>query len=481
MPRLLLALVTLLASLAALGGEARLHRYTVSIDPELTLIRVRACFEGAPPRQLVAASLDAAGVLVEAHFDGVRKSLEPNGAELRLTDPPGGGCLNYGVHVGSAQKRHQRGTSPLRRVGGDLVTDLGLWLWRPALLEAGEDIEVRFDLPDGVSVSAPWKPVRDDAGRIVAYRVGHAPYDWPASLVFGSFAEEEIDVAGARLRVATLHGSPAVEPELVREWLTRSAQAVATLYGRFPAESVQITVTPSVRGPEAVPWAYVLRGGMPSVHFFINQRKPLEEFLSDWTAVHELSHLLLPYVRPEDAWLAEGTASYYQNVLRARAGMIPAADAWQRLHSGFRRGMRSMPGVTLAAATERMYRDGAYMRVYWEGAALMLLADRRLRERSGGEQSLDLALARLQECCLAPDEAWHARALFEQLDRITGTQVFSELYEEHVASDAFPDLSETYAALGLAVDASGNGVEMLAHAPEIAARDAIMTPHRAAQ
>jgi hypothetical protein len=385
------------------------------------------------------------------------------------------------VNVGNAQQRHQRGASPLRRVGGDLVTDLGLWFWRPASLDASEDIEVRFDLPQGVSVSAPWKPVRDDGGPIVAYRVGHAPYDWPASVAFGTFTEEEIDIAGARLRVAVLHGSPAVQPEVVREWLTRSAQAVATLYGRFPAESVQVTVTPSVPGHEAVPWAYVLRGGMPSVHFFINQRKPLEEFLSDWTAVHELSHLLLPYVRPEDAWLAEGTASYYQNVLRARAGLISVPDAWQRLHSGFRRGMRSMPGITLAAATERMYRDGAYMRVYWGGAAIMLLADWRLRERSSGEQSLDLALARLRECCLAPDTAWHARALFEQLDRISGTQVFSELYERHVASNEFPDLSETYAALGLAVDASGNSVELLTHAPAIAVRDAIMTPHRAVQ
>ena len=34
-----------------------------------------------------------------------------------------------------------------------------------------------------------------------------------------------------------------------------------------------------------------------------------------------------------------------------------------------------------ADAIERMHREGAYMRVYWEGAALMLMADQRLRER----------------------------------------------------------------------------------------------------
>ena len=39
-----------------------------------------------------------------------------------------------------------------------------------------------------------------------------------------------------------------------------------------------------------------------------------------------------------------------------------------------------------------MYRNGAFMRVYWEGAAIMLLADQRLRARTQGSQSLDTAL-----------------------------------------------------------------------------------------
>jgi predicted metalloprotease with PDZ domain len=236
----------------------------------------------------------------------------------------------------------------------------------------------------------------------------------------------------------------------------------------------QLVVVPGARGNEPVPWAYVLRGGAPAAHFFINQRRPLAEFLSDWTAVHELSHMLLPYVRPEDAWLSEGTASYYQNVLRARAGTIPAREAWQKLHSGFRRGMKSMPGLTLADATERMFRDGAFMRVYWEGAAIMLLADQRLRSRTGGAQSLDSALARLRACCLSPDAGWQARELFAKLDELTQTGVFGELYEAHVASAAFPPVADAYRLLGLELEEEGASIHMLDAAPEIAYRDAIM-------
>jgi len=133
-----------------------------------------------------------------------------------------------------------------------------------------------------------------------------------------------------------------------------------------------------------------------------------------------------------------------------------------------------MPGLTLADATERMFRDGAFMRVYWEGAAMMLLADQRLRSRTGGAQSLDTALAELRACCLSPDVAWQARELFAKLDALTQTSVFSELYEAHVASTAFPPVAEAYRQLGLALDEEGETVRLLDAAPQIAFRDAIM-------
>jgi len=462
-----------LVALDVFAQPVRLHHYTVAIDESLSEISVRACFDGKPPAYLVAESLDAAAALDEVNADGVRKRLAPNGAELKLGDLPEAACVSYRTDLSRAAKRNERGGEPLRRIGHTVITDIGIWLWRPQTLAPDEDIEVRFDLPEGIAASAPWQPAPAEGGTRV-FRVGHSPYDWPAKVVFGRFQELAIQVPGAVLRVAVLEGSPPLAPGLVEQWLRRAAGAVTTLYGTFPVTQAQLVVVPGARGSEPVPWAYVLRGGAPSVHFFINQRRPLDEFLSDWTAVHEMSHLLLPYVRPEDAWLAEGTASYYQNVLRARAGMIPVSEAWQKLHSGFRRGMKSMPGVTLADATERMFRDGAFMRVYWEGAAMMLLADQRLRSRTDGVQSLDSALARLHACCLSPDIEWQARELFAKLDGLTQTTVFSELYEAHVAATAFPPVAEAYRLLGLELTDEGETIRMLDAAPQIAFRDAIM-------
>jgi predicted metalloprotease with PDZ domain len=186
--------------------------------------------------------------------------------------------------------------------------------------------------------------------------------------------------------------------------------------------------------------------------------------------------MLLPYIASEDAWLSEGAASYYQNVLRARAGMIAVDDAWHRMHAGFRRGMKSLRGVTLADATERMFRDGAFMRVYWSGAAIMLLADQRLRERTAGEQSLDRALDALGRCCLSGPRAWRGRALMDKLDELTGTTVFRELHDTYVGSERFPDFGQAYARLGLRVAPDEESIELTPDAPQIGDRDAMMHP-----
>ena len=448
----------------------RLHKYTVAIDPELSTLSVRACFHGKPPPELVAESLDASLALTEVRVEATRKLIEPSGS-ISLKSLPNGGCIVYRVNVSQSIKRHDRTGGKIHHIGKDLLTAVGIWLWRPEALAADEDIEIAFVLPEGISVSAPWTPVSANSERAV-FRTGRSPYDWPASVAFGRFREKEIRVGGARLRLAVLDGSPAADVEQMQAWIQDSAQMVADLYGRFPRSQAQVLIAPGASGPEPVPWAYVVRGGNPAAHFFINQRRPIKEFFEDWTAAHELSHLLLPFVNTDDMWLSEGMATYYQTVLRARRGRMTAVDAWQSLHAGFARGMESAPGLTLAQATESMYRDGSYMRVYWEGAAMLLMADVRLRQMTADKQSLDTALAALNDCCRATDRAWSARELFDKLDEATGTGVFREIYDQHVASRNFPDLAQTYRALGVRIGAGG--IELSADNREMRLREAIM-------
>jgi hypothetical protein len=466
--------LALYAICAQAGSPERVHRYRVALSEDLETLTVHACFAGEPPAHLVAESLDAALAIEDAHWSGTNKMLQPNGPELQLKSPAQTPCLDYRVALVGAAGRHQRGGNPTRRVGSDLLTDIGLWFWRPQELSDEEDIEVSFSLPNAISVSAPWSAI-DNAERPLSFRVGHSPVEWPGTVAFGRFTLHTLKVATSELHVAILDARPRADAQQILSWLDEAAHAVAAVYGRFPVPSLQVVVVPGARGPSPVPSAYVLRGGGPGAHFFINQRKPLAELRSDWTAVHELSHLLLPYIVPEDIWLSEGLASYYQFILLARARLIPGQAAWQSMHRALAKGQQDEPDITLSEATEHMYRNGNFMHVYWEGAAIMLLADQRLREGSGGALSLDVVLDRLQRCCANPDKAWHAEDLMLRMDALTETKVFTELYSHEVKARGFPDLSDTYRRLGLKAVADGE-LRLDPGAPRSADRDAIMAP-----
>lgn len=461
----------------AAHAAERLHRYTVTVDDALSALRVEACFAGAPPASLVVESLDAQAVFAEGKVaQGVARRLAPNGAELPLKGVGENGCIDYSVNLAGVRMKHDHSGNSTRRIGRDLFTEVGIWFWRPAQLGPDEDIEIAFRLPAGIGVSVPWRPVADAA--VPTYRVGRGAYDRPSAAAFGRFTEMPIDVPGARLRLAVLDGNPPADVEGMRRWIEDAAQSIAAIYGRFPVPSPQVLVLPGARAQEPTPWAYVLRGGQAASHFYVNQRRPVSEYVEDWTAPHELSHLLLPTIDSRDAWLSEGLATYYQNVSRVRSGAITAEDAWQRMHAGFRRGRDWGPKeLSLAQATERMYREGGYMRVYWQGTALLLAADVELRRLSDGRQSLDTVLEAFGRCCLDPDPEWRARDVLARFDELSGTKVFTTLHDTQIEAPGFPDLSGLYRQLGLR--ALGGKLEV-GEGPLARIRDAIMArgPYR---
>jgi hypothetical protein len=326
---------------------------------------------------------------------------------------------------------------------------------------------LRFLLPDGMHVSAPW-PEDGDGFRVD----GFMRENGSALVAIGRMASERIVVPGAELRFAVLPGSPAAEQAMVRDWVWHGARAVTLVYGSFPVPSPQVLVVPMGRSGEPVPWGQVLRGGGAAAHLFIDQTRPAAEFAGDWVLVHELSHLLHPDLGADSAWLAEGLATYYQYVARVRAGMMTEQQAWQKLHDGFERGRaQTRRGVDLIAATRSMREQRIFMRVYWTGTGVALLADLALRD-SGS--SLDAVLGKFRDCCLAEARAWETREFLERLDRISGTGVLSELARRYLHSDRFPDLREAYDRLGLH-DVDGQ-IELASDAAAAGLRRAIMEP-----
>jgi len=284
----------------------------------------------------------------------------------------------------------------------------------------------------------------------------------------------EARIAGATLRIEVLPPVDDKKAAEIVEWLRSASGNVSLAYGRFPVPSPRVVVVPTGNSPwggnSPVPFGRVTRDGEEKIEFFVNTQRPIEEFYDDWTATHEFSHLMLPYVSGRHKWISEGFASYYQNVLMSRAGRYTPRRAWTKLYEGFERGRASRPELSPNDAAASGIRR-ARMKIYWSGAAIALLADIELRERSGGKESLDLALDRLQKCCLPSDRTWSGPELFAKLDSLVDEPVFMPLYRRHANSAGFPNTGPALERLGINVEDDGVRIERSAELAHV--RDAI--------
>ena len=242
------------------------------------------------------------------------------------------------------------------------------------------------------------------------------------------------------------------------EWIEATANDVTLVYGRFPNPKARIIVIPTTENSwgsdSAVIFGRVTRRRGETVELFVNPDRPIEEFYADWTATHEFSHLMLPLLKQRYRWISEGFASYYQNVLMARSGHYTQELAWRRLSEGFERGRESRPDLSLNQAATGGIRY-ARMKVYWSGAAIALLADIELRQRSGGTESLDTVLGQLQACCLPSRTQWSGQRLFKKLDSFLQTPVFMPLYRQYANTDGFPDFAPALVDLGISTNDDG--------------------------
>jgi predicted metalloprotease with PDZ domain len=119
------------------------------------------------------------------------------------------------------------------------------------------------------------------------------------------------------------------------------------------------------------------------------------------------------------------------------------------------------------------------MKIYWSGAAVALIADVRLREMSGGSESLDKVLDRLQACCLPSDRTWSGEELFARMDSLTEYPIFVALYRRYADTAGFPDTTYVFENLGMTVSDDGK-VKLRKHGALRDIRLAIMAPDASA-
>ena len=439
-----MALVFLFGGVGA-SAEPVTHRYTVSVDYSMSRLWVEARF-GKPVDSVIARSRDAGDFLIDVRGCSDAQQIRMHNNRMMLPEH-GISCMNYTVDLARAAKAHRFGKMLAPE---NIIVSPSYWMWRPKLRNDAA-IRVSFRLPENVQVAVPWQQLSEHGN---TYLVSESPESAYAPAVFGAFDYRKIEVPGATLRLSLVAGLDEMDNESIVRWISATATDVSLAYGRFPNPSPQVVVIPvgdsRSNSRSAVPFGRVIRDGGETVELQLDQSQSLETLLGDWTATHEFSHLMLPYVERRHRWISEGLAQYYQNVLLTRSGAYDDLYAWQKIYDGFERGRQSRPELSPNEASSGGVSSGL-MKIYWAGAAIALMADVQLRELSGGKESLDDILDKLQLCCLPSERVWSGPELFAQLDALASAPVFMPLYRRFADTAGFPDTSNIFERLGLSV------------------------------
>ncbi len=460
---------------AALSGNAIAHdppRYALRLADDGGTVSVRLCLKQSHTSVKFAAdSPDAMKYIRNLHRDG-NDEANKNAHSWTADDWRAGECLSYEVDLDAIAAAHDQDIG--WRLGDDRVSAPQLLLLRPDAQQEA-DAEAIVTLPQGWSFSAPWREKSRNA-KSIHFDIPNTPANWSANVAFGHFKEERILLPGGMLRVSILQGADEMQRKKIHNWLSRVTRAILSAYGKLPIPDVQVLVFPLASHGRAVMFGQSIRGEGNALELLVDVSRPQSEFESDWVAVHELSHLMHPYLGDSGSWLAEGLATYYQNVLRARAGLLTPAQAWDRLREGFS-GQRMTYETPLVDASRNMHTTHDFQRVYWSGAAFWLIVDRDLRRDSDGKLTLDIVLSRFHDCCLPAYQGWHPDDFVAKLDELAGSETISTRYREFAAMRTFPDWKKVYDDLG--IHEAGTHLQLDTRATHAALRDAIMAPRNA--
>jgi hypothetical protein len=432
----------LILILAPIESRANVIRYEIALDRDLMAATIDACFGQQVPRALSFSDEIPARIFSGMVPEGPPA---PYGTRYRAMNVARG-CAHYaldfsGLPAGTPHAGFQR----LRDA---ILIDPG-WLLAVPADAAADSYAVRLTLPTKFKISAPVAVRADGRGR---WRLELTPRAWARGgrLAIGRLQQTRGLQHQAIFEISVAGQSARLPRQDYARWVQDISEVVGTHFGRFPVPFVQVLVILQGPGPEIVPWGEVVRTGGDGLLLYVDRTRSRAQLARDWVAYHEFSHFLHPYFGPGDSWWAEGLASYYQNVLRAQAHQLSAHAGWQALHAGFERGRAETDGqATLAAASRDMLVHRQFMRVYWSGAAIALLADVELRLRSQGRHTLTSVLAKFATCCLPVARPWTAREFMQKLDQISGFPILVPLLEQSLDDVKFPDLTPAYAVLGL--------------------------------
>ncbi len=287
------------------------------------------------------------------------------------------------------------------------------------------------------------------------------PYD-----AFDRLPKTDLEIAGSSIHVAFAPGDIALPREKVLDWITMSAKAVSTYYGRFPVKSLRLLLVPvdggRIRG--GTTWGY--RGA--AIRIPLGRDSTEEVLRRDWVMVHEMVHTALPDLDQRYGWLSEGLAVYVEPIARVQAGDMPANMVWRDM-------MRDMSKGLPESGDQGLDNTDTWGRKYWGGAMFCLLADIQIRQRTNNRLGLQDAMRGVLAAGGNHEQDWSLDRVLSTADKAVGVDVLTKLHNEMGPKPVTPDLAALWRELGL--KSQGESLEFDDSAPLAAIRKAITERH----
>jgi len=254
----------------------------------------------------------------------------------------------------------------------------------------------------------------------------------------------------AEAAVFSLHGSSvrldidgeasAEQRALIEAWVSKSADAVARYYGKFPVPNVRIRV--AITEGDDVGGGITYPGRIPVIQIRLGHRATEAVMMThDWVMVHEMIHLAFPYMDGRHNWMAEGIAVYVESIARAQAGHVPEAQIWRDFARGLNRAWpKDNRGFEISTS---------WGMTYWGGALFCLLADIAIRQQTDNRAGLQRALRAINAKRDFRRE-WDFRETLKIGDAATGVTVLTSQYEAMRETRVEVDLPALWTKLGVA-------------------------------
>jgi predicted metalloprotease with PDZ domain len=293
-------------------------------------------------------------------------------------------------------------------------------------------------------------------------------YDGGPRALYQALAEqphETLRLGGGEIDVVFADGAPGLDRAPVMAWIKTSAEAAIAYFGHFPVARVGLLVIATEGGGIGGGTTFGFAGSAIRIH--VGRSAGAETFANDWKLVHEMVHLALPRIEPQDSanWMMEGSATYIEPIARMLAGHRSEAAVWSDSLDG-------MPKGQPRAGDGGLDDHPDWGRSYWGGATFWLLADVGIREKTGNQKGLIDALRAVNRESGGDGAQWSEARVMEAGDKATGTHVLSDLYAQMKDKPVTIDLAGLFARLGVA--RKDGRVVFDEQAPEAAIRRAIV-------